>query len=107
MGNKLSQESRFHLESLSIVKHIHQQYYTDSEGRNHKQVCIIQETRILKGNAKDSIYNKEKEGCHTSVTAGNVCTHQPSAKRDLRISFNRKDLSAPLAVTVDSISTIF
>ncbi|XP_069957293.1 secretory carrier-associated membrane protein 5A isoform X4 [Cherax quadricarinatus] len=104
MGNKLSQESRFHLESLSIVKHIHQQYYTDSEGRNHKQVCIIQETRILKGNAKDSIYNKEKEGCHTSVTAGNVCTHQPSAKRDLRISFNRKDLSAPLAVTVDSIT---
>ncbi|KAG7154366.1 Secretory carrier-associated membrane protein 1-like 1 [Homarus americanus] len=107
MGSKVSSEDRGgrQQESESIVRHTHQQYRTTSGLNGKKQVCVIQETKIGQKNEGECMYHEERQTWRTTHTqGGNTSTDTTSVKRDLRISFNRKDLSAPLAITVESIT---
>lgn len=106
MGNKLSSKSSVDKESDSIVKACHREYSTHSgsaAATTQTQTRVTEQTEIVKGQPVKSVYREETQIWRTKQGKDGTCSS--SHQKVLRIAFNRKDMSAPLAQTVEDIST--
>ncbi|XP_066978506.1 secretory carrier-associated membrane protein 5 isoform X5 [Macrobrachium rosenbergii] len=103
MGVSSSREGRVYHETQSIVTRVHQKYNTESNGRNvADRLHVYRETRIVEDQGKKEIFHKESVKRVVDPQKGGK--DETLARKTVKISFNRKDLSAPLAVTLESIT---
>lgn len=103
MGNtKSSQESP---ETQSIIGHSQHGYHTHNAGGSG-QHFYTKEAKILSNNLNRLVQQDDKDVLGVDKSEGSTVPNQGSDKKDLRIGFDWKDTSAPLAVTIDSISML-
>ena len=104
MGNRQSTQEP--VETQSIITHSQHHYNTHTTGQS-EQYIYVKETRIVTNNLNRH-YNPEHSKVHRVVKCeGDAASGRDSNKKSLRISLDRKDTSAPLALTLDNISTLF
>lgn len=98
MGNKISARK----EEKSIVQTSQKQYNTNGGGDSIKHIKVVKQTEVVDDKSMKTIYREETEEWQESH--GKNGANRTSHKKALRISFNRKDMSTPLAQTVESVS---
>lgn len=102
-NNKSSQEAP---ETQSIVGHNQQDYRTQNTGGSSGQHYYMREPKIFSNNLNRLIQQQDEDVFGVVKSEGKAGPSQGSDSRDLRIAFDRKDISAPIAVTIDSISKV-
>lgn len=103
MGNwKSTQKSP---ETQSIVGHNQHDYHTHNNGGSGQHIGVG-EAKILSNNLNRLVQQEDKNVVGFVKSEGKAGPSQGSDKKDMRIGFDRKDTSAPLAVTIDSISML-
>lgn len=103
MGSKQSVEKP--IESQSIITHS-QQHYNTNTNEQSEQHSLVAEARILSNNLSRHIDPEDDEVYNVANYQGAASSQDPN-KKSLKISFDRRDTSAPLALTLDNISMLF
>lgn len=104
MGNRQSAQEP--VETESIITHSQHHYNTHTNGQS-EQYIYVKETRILTNNLNRHLISEDNKVHRVVKCEGDAASRRDSNKKSLRISFDRKDTSAPLALTLDNISTLF
>lgn len=104
MGNRTS-STQEPPETESIIGHTQQHYHTQNTGGSGQHL-YMNEAKVFSNNLNRLIQQQDEDDLGVLKSEGKAGPSQGSDKRDLRIGFDRKDISAPLAVTIDSISML-
>lgn len=92
MGAGNSVEGSSVIESTSIIKQTHHHCHTRGS-----HIHVYQATEVL----RDGQYIYQEKSQVVRLTE--IPARAPVKKKQVKIYFNRKDLSGPLAVTVDNV----
>ncbi|MPC47450.1 Secretory carrier-associated membrane protein 3 [Portunus trituberculatus] len=100
MGSKQSVEKP--IESQSIITHSQQHYNTNTDEQSEQHFPLA-EARILSNNLSRHI-DPEDDQVYRVANYRGAASSQDSIQKSLKISFDRRDTSAPLALTLDNIT---
>lgn len=89
-------------ETQSIVGHGQHDYHTQGDGGRGQHIPK-EEAKILSNNLNRYVLQEDVNVLGVFNSEGKAGPD----RRDLRIAYDRKDTSSPLAVTLDSISTLW
>lgn len=103
MGNRQSAQGS--VETQNIISHCQHHYNTHTNGQSEQHI-YVEETRILTNNLNRHINTEDNKFHHVVKREGDAASSLDLNKKSLKIFFDRKDTSAPLALTLDNISML-